>query len=366
VQEAGSFVVRSHRGPYVVRREALAAALPSGLLPADRLIVDRSVQGLHPGVSDLASTEQTYPVTAAESLKSLDGITPILTWLLDSGFDRGGTLYAVGGGTVQDAICFIASILHRGARWFFVPTTLLSQGDSCIGSKSSINHRGYKNQLGTFYPPAEVVIDDSFLRTLPAAQVRSGVGEILHYAALGDETVFAGYEAALIAGWEVLSTDDLTKLAMRALAVKQRFVEADEFDRGDRKALNFGHAFGHALEFASTGQIPHGVAVAYGIDFANAYAESRGILLPAVRDRIKKVVLKVVDGRELVSVGGSRLLEGMSRDKKRSSGHIELVLLEGIGKPIQNMVALDSRLESFLDDYVAGWNTPDGSDDAGS
>ena len=263
---------------------------------------------------------------------------------------------------MQDATCFIASILHRGARWVYFPTTLISQGDSCIGSKSSINHSGYKNQLGTFYPPAEVVIDDAFLKTLPPTQIRSGVGEILHYGALGDETVFAAYEAALVAGWELLSTDDLAELAMSAIAVKRRFVEADEFDRGHRTALNFGHTFGHALEFASAGQIPHGVAVAYGMDLANAYAESRGILAHAVRVRIENVIRKVVDGRELVTVVGSRLLEGMARDKKRSNCHIELVLIKDIGKPVRHKVPLDNRLRAFLDDYLAAWHTRDSSD----
>jgi len=172
------------------------------------LIIDRTVQELHPAVCTLANVEQTCAVTADESLKSLDGVTPILAWLLESGFDRGGTIYAVGGGTVQDAVGFAASILYRGARWIFVPTTLLAQGDSCIGSKSSINYRGYKNQLGTFYPPAEIVIDDAFLGTLSPAEVRSGVGEMLHYAVRSDETDFAAFESVVSAGLEQLRTPD--------------------------------------------------------------------------------------------------------------------------------------------------------------
>lgn len=350
-----SFAVQSHRGPYVVRRAPLAGVLPSGLLPADRLIVDRAVQELYPTVSALAATEQTYAVTADESLKSLDGVTPVLAWLLESGFNRGGTLYVVGGGTAQDAASFVASILHRGARWVFVPTTLLAQGDSCIGSKSSINYGGYKNQLGTFYPPAEVVIDDAFLETLPSAEVRSGVGEMLHYAVLGDESVFAAYEAALAGGWEQLRTPEMTALAMRALAVKRGFIETDEFDTDWRKNLNFGHTFGHALEFASGGRIPHGIAVAYGIDLANTYAEQRGILRPAMRARVGGVIHGLVDGRELGLVTGTGLLEGMSRDKKRSNNGVELVLIEDFGKPVRARVPLDEHLGLFLDNYLTSW-----------
>ena len=198
----------------------------------------------------------------------------------DSGFNRSGTLYVVGGGTVQDAASFAASVLHRGVRWVFIPTTLLAQGDSCIGSKSSINYRGYKNQLGTFFPPTAVVIDDAFLETLTSVEVRSGVGEMLHYAVLGGDAVFRAYEVTLANGWERLSTQDMSALAMRAMAVKRDFIESDEFDTDLRKNLNFGHTFAHGLESASGGQIPHGIAVAYGIGLANSFAEQRGTLSP--------------------------------------------------------------------------------------
>lgn len=350
-----SLAVQSHRGTYLVRRTALRAALPSGLLPGDRLIVDRAVQHLHPVVSDIGPVDQVCSVKANESLKSLEGATQILSWLHDSGFNRAGTLYVVGGGTVQDVACFVASIFHRGVRWVFAPTTLISQGDSCIGSKSSINHGGYKNQLGTFYPPKEVIVDHSFLATLPTAHVRSGVGEILHYAVLGEESEFAAFEARVRAGWRTWNADDLTELAMSALAVKRRFVEADEFDAGERKVLNLGHTFGHALESASAGAIPHGVAVAYGIGVAAAYSESLGILEPPARVRLNGVVRELVDGGELATVSGKRLFEGITRDKKRSDATVELVLIEGIGKPVLREVPLDARLRSFLDHYLAGW-----------
>ena len=355
MSDAPSFAVQSHRGPYLVRREPLARVLPSGLLPGDRLIVDKAVQALHPTVGALAPAAQTYAVVADETLKSLEGVAPILTWLFESGFSRTGTLYVIGGGAVQDAGGFVASILHRGARWVFVPTTLLAQGDSCIGSKSSINFGGYKNQLGTFYPPAEVVVDDAFLATLSPTEVRSGVGEMLHYAVLGSEAVFAAYEAALAAGCERLCTRDMAALALRALDVKRGFIETDEFDIDLRQNLNFGHTFAHGLEFASGGRIPHGIAVAYGIDLANAFAELRGILSPGTRARIGRVIRAVVATHPLGDVMAGSLAEGMSKDKKRLNNDIQLVLIEDLGKPIRVTVPLDDQLELFLADYLATW-----------
>lgn len=353
---ASSFVVQSHRGPYVVRRESVVSALPIRLAAGDRLIIDQAVQALYPDVVKVACGGQTLPVTADESLKSLEGLTPALSWLLDSGFSRAGRLYAVGGGTVQDVAGFIASIVHRGIPWVFVPTTLISQGDSCIGSKSSINYGGHKNQLGGFYPPREVLIDERFLSTLPADEVRSGIGEMLHYAALGGETVFAAFEGALAEGWTALTTTDLSDLAMRALVVKQPFVEADEFDAGERKALNLGHTFGHALEFATSGRVPHGVAVAYGIDFAIAYSEACGILTPAVRTRIQSVLHRLVDGSELATVRTSRVLDGIARDKKRSGETVELVLLEALGRSVRVAVPIDD-LGTFIEEQLVGWRT---------
>ncbi|MDX3866855.1 3-dehydroquinate synthase [Streptomyces europaeiscabiei] len=355
LDQGQAFTVRSYRGAYDVRSISLKRALPTGLSASDRLVVDATVLAEHPEVGTLACSAPALPVVAEEDLKSLEGALLVVTWLLDSGFDRGGTLYVIGGGTVQDTAAFAASIVHRGARWVFVPTTLLAQGDSCIGSKSSINHRGYKNQLGTFHPPAEVIVDDAFLGTLAPREVQSGIGEMLHYAALGGGTVWAAFEAELSGGWERLSTADMSALAMRAMTVKKDFVEADEFDTGLRRNLNFGHTFGHGIEYASRGHIPHGIAVAYGMECANAYAEKLCILAPEVRARIGLIVRGLVDGSELREVSASQIVNGMAQDKKRVGDEAELILLEDLGRPVRVSARLDGHLERFLEHVLDTW-----------
>ena len=127
---------------------------------------------------------------------------------------------------------------------------------------------------------------------------------MLHYAVLGGEAVFGAYEARAGEWLGASSTPDMTALAMRAMAVKRDFIESDEFDTDLRKNLNFGHTFGHGLESASGGQIPHGIAVAYGIDLANAYAEQRGILSPRPGRESERVIRSLVDGSELRLVSG--------------------------------------------------------------
>lgn len=355
MDEPQSFSVASHRGYYNVRRASLRAALPSGLLPADRLVVDEVVQRLHPFVMALATDRQTYTVRADEKLKSIDGVMPLLSWLLDSGFNRSGALHVIGGGTVQDAASFAASILHRGVRWVFAPTTLLAQGDSCIGSKSSINYGGYKNQLGTFYPPSEVIIDEAFLGTLSPQEVRSGVGEMLHYAVLGGPAAFDAYEEAIAAGWNALRPEEMSALAMSAIMVKRNFIETDEFDTDLRKNLNLGHTFGHGLEFASDGRIAHGVAVAYGVDMAVAYSAKHGIMSDDAGERVQRAVRSIVDGSELALVSAHRVAEGMAKDKKRSSEGVELVLIEDLGRPVRVTVPIGEHLGLFIGSYLRSW-----------
>lgn len=353
--EPQSFSVASHRGTYAVHRTSLRTALSAGLQPDDRLIIDETVLRLHPFVRYLSRGSQTHAVRADESLKALDGIRPLLSWLIETGFNRSGTLYVIGGGTVQDAASFAASILHRGVRWVFVPTTLLAQGDSCIGSKSSINFDGFKNQLGTFYPPAEVIIDEEFLHSLAPAEVRSGIGEILHYAVLGGASVFGAYEEALATGWDKLSPGQMSTQAMNAMVVKRSFIEADEFDADVRKNLNLGHTFGHGLEFASGGRIPHGVAVAYGTDMAASFSAKLGIAQTDAVERVWQAVRRIVGGLELSSMAPDRVLEGMAKDKKRCQEGVELVLIEDLGRPVRVTVPVDEHLGLFIASYLRSW-----------
>lgn len=352
---ADAFVVRSHRGDYEVRRINASRALAASFSTGDRLVVDSAVAVLHPSLIGTAEKSQTLAVVADETLKSFGGVKEILSWLLDSGFDRSGTIFVAGGGAVQDAVSFAASVFHRGVRWVFIPTTLLSQGDSCIGSKTSINFDGYKNQLGTFYPPSEVWVDDVFLSTLAPKELRSGVGEMLHYGVLGDADDFAVFERLLAGGWQGVKTEDLAELAMRAVSIKRGYIEDDEFDIDRRRNLNFGHTFGHGLEFAAGGAIDHGIAVAYGIAAANDLAWERGELAFQVKERVDRVLETVVDGHELFGVKATRWFEGMSRDKKREGTAVELILLEDLGRPNRVLVSLDVNLEAFLQRSIERW-----------
>ncbi len=153
-----------------------------------------------------------------------------------------------------------SSILFRGVDWYFIPTTLISQGDSCIGGKTSINLKNVKNQLGTNYPPLKICIDTNFLKTLPQEQIKSGLGEMLHYFIFSSENDFIFFK-------QNFEENNFKNLIQRSLEIKKSVIEIDEKEKGLRILFNYGHTFGHALESLdkSNDVIRHGEAVGIGL-----------------------------------------------------------------------------------------------------
>jgi 3-dehydroquinate synthase len=207
--------------------------------------------------------------------------------------------------------------------WRFVPTTLLSQADSCIGSKSSINLGDAKNILGTFNPPSQIYVDPTFLDTLDEREIRSGVGEILKVHAIAGPQDFD----ALAQDFSQLFTDRTVLLhyIRRALQIKQRYIEQDEFDRGIRNIFNYGHSFGHAIESASNYGVPHGIAVAMGMDMANFIAARRGMLPQEHFERMHTTLRSNYAPFAGSSIPLDALLAALQKDKKNTATQLGLV-----------------------------------------
>jgi len=312
------------------------------------VVVDARVAALWPELLAPFRPEQVIQVDATESTKSLEGVESILTSLTTVGISRSATIIVIGGGVTQDAASFAASILYRGLDWVFYPTTLLSQADSCIGSKTSINFRAAKNQLGGFHPPAEVVIASDVRTTLPMVDIASGIGEIAHYLLVSGEQDFQLLESA--SEW---NESTLTELVRRSLAIKKTYVERDEFDTGERLILNFGHTFGHALEAATMHRLPHGLAVAFGIDIANVFACRRGLLAPRTRDRVRMTLESVWRGQSLFGVSVDGVVEALRRDKKGDREVAQPILMRDIGDMMQVPVSIDNELRPLIEEYLS-------------
>ena len=266
-------------------------------------VVDANVHRCHAGgcLREIAAAAPVvFPV--CEERKTLDGVLELYDLLTGRAAKRNLTLISVGGGILQDITGFAASTLYRGINWIYVPTTLLAQADSCIGSKTSLNHKRFKNLIGTFYPPSEVFIYAPFLATLEEVDFFSGVGEVVKLHIMGGEDT----TRLLIDRFDALARREpavLHSAVEQSLRIKQGYITDDEFDSGRRNMLNFGHCFGHAIESAADFQVPHGQAVVVGMLLANVVRRcgllserlcdffARELLLPSLRTPIRREFL---------------------------------------------------------------------------
>jgi 3-dehydroquinate synthase len=291
-------------------------------------------------------------VQPTEEFKSLDVVSKIIQRLVANKIRRNHTIVAIGGGITQDLTCFTASTILRGVDWVFIPTTLLAQADSCIGSKSSINVGDSKNIVGTFYPPKKIWIDTSFLRTLHQDEIRSGIGEILKVHAIESSDEFD--RAAISFELMLKDFDVLEQFIHSALLIKKRFIEIDEFDAGIRNIFNLGHSFGHAIEAATSFGVPHGIAVSMGMHIACSVAAARDLLRESHAERMQLVLAKNFSPYASVEIPIDSMMSALMKDKKNSSNELGLILPMGEQAEIKKiMIAPDAQFQQQLADSLS-------------
>jgi 3-dehydroquinate synthase len=344
-------LIRSSVHDYRVRFvDDFAPALGAVLREGDVLVVDRKVHGLYEeSIRGLAGPRPRVLLDATERQKSYLELAPVIETLIRNNFRKNNRLIAVGGGIIQDVVAFLAQNLYRGVDWLFLPTTLLAQADSCIGGKSSINFGEYKNQLGNFYPPNEILIDTAFLKTLDRREIRSGLGEMMHFFVLSSEADFErirkGYRPSLT------DLSVLRELIGRSLEIKRRTVEIDEFDRGERQIFNYGHSFGHAIESVTGYRVPHGIAVCHGMDIANYLSVKMGLVDTAFRDRVRGLLSMNWEAGELGSVPFEKFIGSLRKDKKNVGNEVRVILTRGFGKMFKTGIDVDGEAGALLKRY---------------
>jgi 3-dehydroquinate synthase len=291
-------------------------------------------------------------VEANENNKSLDKCREIIETLVDMQVRRNEKLVAVGGGIIQDVTAFSASIIYRGIEWAFFPTTLLAQADSCIGSKTSINLGGKKNLVGNFFPPAEIFIDSVFLNTLSVDDIKSGIGEILHYyiyaaSPLFDELI-ADYSTAL------RNRTLLEKHIRESLEIKKSLIETDEFDRGERNKFNYGHTFGHAIESVTDYAIKHGQAVTTGMDLANYVSMKRGFMRPETFHDLHARLSINFPEYDWRTIDLDRYFDLLTKDKKNVGSNIGCILAKKPGMLFKEQIPHDDYFRKMIQTYFSG------------
>lgn len=320
------------------------------LEPGQIAIVDRALLEIHAStLGPVLDPARTIAIDATEENKTIVGCTKVIEDLVARQFRRDGTIVAIGGGIIQDIAAFSSSILYRGVQWMFVPTTLLAQADSCIGSKTSINLGDKKNLVGNFYPPSRILIDTAFLDTLSVPDVKSGIGEMLHFFYYADSP----FISRLMGEYDALLEDRrrIRPYISESLRIKRGVAEVDEFDKGERNKFNYGHTFGHALESATHYAVRHGLAVTVGMDLANYISVKYGKMGTETFQAMHAVLRRNMPDQDLSSIDLDAYISALTKDKKNVGADLVCILASRPGALEKVRLPFDERLRSTIAAY---------------
>jgi 3-dehydroquinate synthase len=327
-----------------------AKSLNIELREGDYIIIDNKVKRLYADSLIKILIEYKFiAIDANEIQKSYQGIMPVIQNLIENGFKKNHRLVAIGGGITQDVTAFISSIMYRGVDWIFYPTTLLAQGDSCIGSKTSINFGEFKNQVGGFYPPNKILIYPPFIDTLNDAELKSGIGEMLHYFIVSGRKDFEMYRNLFQKAYT--DKEAMAAIIARSLEIKKGYIEVDEFDKNVRQVFNYGHSFGHAIESLTQYQVPHGIRVSFGMDIANFVSMKLGFISEEIRNEIRKVTETIWVGYNIKNINIQLFINALSKDKKNVGTKLGLILNKGYGNIFKHVMDADEQFVLWMEEY---------------
>ena len=319
--------------------------LPGGLDSLGDLIIEHAQSGRVAVVSDanvaaiygervvqalrrIGLTTELVEIPAGEQNKTLETVASLWERFIQLRLDRGSLVVALGGGVTGDLAGFAAATFLRGIPWVAVPTSLLAMVDASLGGKTGFDLKQGKNLVGAFYSPRLVLADPSTLKTLPPAELRSGMAEAIKSGIVGDPVLFG----LCSQGWDVI-WEHMDEIISRSMAVKVDLIQADPYEKGPRAALNLGHTVGHALEQASDYSLLHGEAVAIGMLNEARLSEALSLARPGLAQEIE-AVLRGVDLPTRIPSGlePAFILEAMKVDKKNVAGELHFALPVNIGQ----------------------------------
>lgn len=314
------------------------------------LITDNKIRNIYKlEIKNLISKYNciVYEIPEGEENKNYNTVECIYKFLLENHARRESVLIAFGGGVVGDLTGFVASTFMRGIRFINIPTTLVSQVDSCIGGKVGYNFNSVKNIIGGFYNPTFVFVAVNFLKTLDEKQYVDGLGEVIKYGLIQKNTLF-NFITENYKNISEMDNEKLTYIVKECLLIKSNIIEKDFEDRDYRNTLNFGHSIGHAIEAVSEYKVGHGASVALGMLVAIKLSIKLFKLNSELYDEMEDLFFKIglptrykVDNYDL-------FLYSISHDKKNSDNMINMVLLQELGIcKTKVQVTIDDILEAF-------------------
>jgi 3-dehydroquinate synthase len=319
-------------------------------------------QGNIKRINDADENGQVYWLTAGEKCKTWNGVERVLEWLVKNDVKRSDGIAVVGGGTVLDTGLFAASIYQRGTQKWSIPTTLLAAVDAGIGGKNGVNFMGFKNYIGTITQPDFIAFDFRVLETLSPQDVLNGWMEMTKHALIAEPALWQSMQAFQ----HIPSIQAIHPLIAEAMEIKKRIVEADEFESGRRKTLNFGHTVAHALESVAAARgedLPHGTAVGIGMVFSLHWSASQS-QNTTVKDELINAAQRI--GQWLAASAGEQVQAAtqaadvrtlwtfMEKDKKNDARGVQEIGLIGIGHAEWNQLL---TYDAFVGSWTAALRT---------
>ena len=302
------------------------------------LITDENVYNAH---TKRFKGWNTIVLKPGEEFKVQATVDAVIEKLIEMEADRKTTLIGIGGGVITDITGYVASVYMRGLRFGFVPTSILALVDASIGGKNGIDVGVYKNMVGVIRQPSFILHDMVFLNSLPQAEWENGFAEIIKHACIKDAMMFAELEQNTLKTYQGRQKS-ICELIQRNVIIKTKVVQKDEFEKGERRLLNFGHTLGHALE--TQYELLHGQAISIGMTYACHISEQ----LAGFRQTEKVInVLEKYNLPTYASFNKQKVFDVLKMDKKRERKEMNYVLLEKIGKGVVRSISL-KQLERII------------------
>lgn len=294
---------------------------------------------------------EVLEIEAGEQHKNIETCFQLWEAMANLGADKKTLLINLGGGVLTDLGGFLASTYKRGISFINIPTTLLAMVDAAIGGKTGVNLGNLKNQVGVINPAKAILIDPSFLATLPPQEMRSGLAEMLKHGLIYDAAYWNKLSAL-----NKLTTADLMELIKTSIEIKTTIVAKDLHENNLRKVLNYGHTLGHAIEsycfnHPNLPKLLHGEAIAIGMILEAYLSVEIASLSKAAAKEIKHVVLQSFPKITFTETDIENIYQLLQHDKKNSHGNIQFVLLEAIGKPVIDCNATFTQVKAAFDFY---------------
>ena len=289
---------------------------------------------------------------AGEINKNITTCTEVWGVLSDLGADRKSILLNLGGGVISDLGGFVGCTFKRGIDFINIPTTLLAMVDASIGGKNGVDLGNLKNQIGIIREPKVVVVDTTFLETLPQNEMRSGLAEMLKHGLIADKLYWDKFK-----NLSDLDTNDLNVLIHQSIQIKNTIVCEDFSENGIRKALNFGHTLGHAiesffLEEETKTTLLHGEAIAIGMILESYISKEKNLLTNEEYQEIKYILNDIYERVDFTALDIEKIIDLLIYDKKNEFGKVQFALLDGIGQIKINQEADNTLIYKAFEDYV--------------